>query len=151
MKRTLSLLSLLLLLAGGAQALEPAEMLPDPALEARARVLSRELRCVVCQNESIDSSEADIARDLRQIVRQRLAAGDSDTQVLAHMTERYGDFILMQPPVRPSTWALWFGPPALLLGAIVALWFGRRRRAAATDTAPLSADEERRLQELLRR
>ncbi|MDJ0897067.1 MAG: cytochrome c-type biogenesis protein CcmH, partial [Alphaproteobacteria bacterium] len=88
----------------------PDEMLDDPALEARARALSKELRCLVCQNESIDESDADLARDLRKIVRERLVAGDTDDEVIGYLTARYGDFVLLNPPVKPLTWALWFGP-----------------------------------------
>ena len=113
------LVLLLGLLAGTAQAAtSPAEMLSDPVLEARARMLGKELRCLVCQNQSIDDSDADLARDLRRLVRDRLVAGDSDAKVLAYITERYGDFVLLKPPVRPATWLLWFGPPAVLAAPV---------------------------------
>ena len=143
-------LALLLGLAP-AFAVLPSERLADPALEARARALSQELRCLVCQNQSIDDSGADLAHDLRVLVRERLAAGDSDEEVLRYLTSRYGDYVLLKPPVEPSTWLLWFGPPALLvIGGLALLLAQRRRRAAlAAAPAPLSADEQQRLARLL--
>ena len=105
-------------------------MLSDPALETRARAISAELRCLVCQNQSIDDSDADLAKDLRHLVRERLVAGDSDAQVLAFITQRYGDFVLLRPPVKPATWLLWFGPLAVLLvggGLLFAYFRGRNR------------------------
>jgi cytochrome c-type biogenesis protein CcmH len=137
-------------LAPEAGAVEPGEMLADPALEARARELSRELRCLVCQNQSIDDSAAPLARDLRVLVRERLAAGDSDDQAIAFVTDRYGDFVRLRPPFKPETWLLWLGTPALLLaaaGSVVLI--ARRRRAAAAVPAPLSAEERRRLDAVL--
>ena len=110
-----ALLLPLFLWAAAAQAVQPDEVLDDPVLEERARALSAEIRCVVCQNESIDTSNAPLARDLRLLVRARLEAGDSDQEVLDYLVARYGDFVLLRPPVRPSTYLLWFGP-ALLLG-----------------------------------
>ena len=136
--------------AGVALAVQPDEILPDPALEARARVLSRELRCMVCQNQSIDDSDAPLARDLRILVRERLKAGDSDAQVLDFLTARYGDFVLLKPRLAWRTALLWLTPPAILIvgaGAIV-LALRRRRTVPAPATEPLSADEERRLREL---
>jgi cytochrome c-type biogenesis protein CcmH len=132
-------------------AVMPSERLADPALEARARALSQELRCLVCQNQSIDDSNADLAHDLRVLVRERLTAGDSDAQVLAYLTSRYGDYVLLRPPVEPATYLLWFGPPALLLLGGIVILIGWRRRAAssAVAAAPLSADEQRRLADLL--
>lgn len=148
------LLPALLLLAAlqPAPAIQPDEMLADPALEQRARELGKELRCLVCQNQSLDDSDAGLARDLRRLVRERLAAGDSDAQVLEFVHDRYGDFVLLRPPVRPATWALWLAPAAVILigGAAVLLFF--RRRTSAPDTqAPLSDSERRRLSELLDR
>lgn len=143
MIRTLALL--LLLLALPAHAVEPKEQLKDPQLEARAREISRQLRCVVCQNESIDSSNADIARDLRLAVRTRLQAGDSDDQVIAWVRQRYGDFVLLQPPLNAATWPLWFGPPLLLLVAGTLLVLRARRAQPAIDPAPLTDDERKRL------
>lgn len=137
---------------GGTQALAvlPDEVLDDPALEARARALSRQLRCMVCQNESIDESHADLARDLRLLVRERLVAGDSDHEVLSFMTARYGDFVLLRPPMAPRTWALWFGPGIILLLATAGLLLAvRRRRGLNETTIPLSDDERRRLERIL--
>jgi cytochrome c-type biogenesis protein CcmH len=140
---------LLLLFAAGARAVEPSERLADPALEARARAISKELRCLVCQNESIDDSNADLAHDLRVLVRERLKAGDSDQQAIAYIVARYGQFVLLKPPLEPATYALWFGPPAVLvLAAIVILW-RLRRGPAAPPAPPLSAEERHRLAQLL--
>jgi cytochrome c-type biogenesis protein CcmH len=143
-------LGLSILLAQPTRAVEPGEMLSDPALEARAREISKELRCLVCQNQSIDDSSADLARDLRLIVRQRLTAGDSDAQVLQYVTDRYGDFVLLRPPVRPATLLLWLAPPLLLAaGVVLSLAYLRRRRQSAEPARPLTDDERRRLDELL--
>ncbi len=142
-----------LLLTGlaSAWAVEPGEILDDPILEARARDLSRELRCLVCQNQDIDSSNADLARDLRVLVRERLVAGDSDDQAKAFLVARYGDFVLFDPPMKPATYVLWFGPALMVLlgtGGLIA-YLARRRRNPAIPAAPLSADERRRLERLL--
>lgn len=143
------LLLALLLLAAPALAVQPDERLADPALEARARALSRELRCIVCQNESIDDSNATLAKDIRVLLRERLAAGDTDQQAKAFLVARYGDFVLLRPPVRTETWLLWYGPFALLaLGALAAFAALRRRRPA--PPAPLTAEEQARLDALLR-
>jgi cytochrome c-type biogenesis protein CcmH len=141
--------ALLLLLAGPAlAATSPDEMLPDPALEARARALGHELRCLVCQNQSIDDSDADLARDLRRLVRERITAGDSDAEVKRFLVARYGDFVLLEPPFRPSTWLLWLGPAAaLLLAALVML--RRIRRRSGTAVPALSDTERARLDRLL--
>ena len=141
---------LILLLAGGiASAVEPAEMLKDPALEARARAISREIRCLVCQNQSIDDFNADLAHDLRVIVRERLTAGDSDRQVEEYLVARYGDFVLLDPPFEAKTLILWGGPAAvLLLGGGIIFLAGRRRRSRAAPI-PLSDGERRRLAQLL--
>ena len=139
-----------LLLLSPALAVEPDEMLADPALEARARAVTQELRCVVCQNQSVDDSDAPLARDIRILVRERIAKGDSDEQARAFIVARYGDFVLLKPPLRSDTLLLWFGP-LLLLGLGLALaWFyvARVRRSGAT-AAPLSAAEEERVQRLL--
>ena len=142
-------LLLLLLLAVPAFAVQPDERLADPALEARARALSRELRCVVCQNESIDESNAPLARDLRILLRQRLAGGDRDAQASAFLVARYGDFVLLRPPLRADTWLLWFGPFAvLILGAGFTVFALRRR--TPPSAAPLSAEEQARLDRLMR-
>lgn len=141
-------LALLLAVAAPAYAVQPDEMLPDPALEARARDISREIRCLVCQNQAIDDSDADLARDLRLIVRERLVAGDSDDEVRQYLVDRYGDFVLLKPPVMPATWLLWFGPPLLLVVALVGVGLGLRRRRVAAP-APLTSEERRRLDSLL--
>jgi cytochrome c-type biogenesis protein CcmH len=147
-RSVLAALLLALAVAAPACAIEPQEQLTDPALEARARTLGQELRCLVCQNESIDDSNADLARDLRTIVRERLTAGDSDQQVLGFVTARYGDYVLLRPPVRAGTLVLWFGPVVLLVAAIIAMTLRRRGRAKA-EPAPLSSEEDRRLARLL--
>lgn len=144
----LAALLLALVVAAPAYAIEPQEQLTDPALEARARTLGQELRCLVCQNELIDDFNADLARDLRTIVRERLTAGDSDQQVLGFVTARYGEYVLLRPPVRAGTLVLWFGPVVLLVAAIIAMTLRRRRRAKA-EPAPLSSEEDRRLARLL--
>jgi cytochrome c-type biogenesis protein CcmH len=140
-----------LTLAVPAHAVRPDEMLADPVLEARARDIGKDLRCLVCRNQSIDDSEADLAHDLRVLVRQRLAAGDSNQQVIDYIVSRYGEFVLLKPPFEISTWLLWGGPGLILL---VGLWgIGRylRRQAGMTAPAPLSADEERRLADILKK
>jgi cytochrome c-type biogenesis protein CcmH len=148
MKAILVVLSLLL--AAPALAVEPSEMLDNPVLEQRARELSAEIRCVVCQNESIDSSHAEIAHELRVLVRERLVAGESDQEVLDYLVARYGDFVLLRPPVKPATYLLWFGPFALLLIGMVAVFvFFRRQRAVATQAPALSPAEKARLSRLL--
>jgi cytochrome c-type biogenesis protein CcmH len=142
---------LLLLAALPVLAVQPGERLADPALEARARSISGELRCLVCQNESIDESDADLAHDIRILVRQRLTAGDTDGQAIQAIVNRYGAFVLLKPPVEPATYVLWYGPPALVLFGLAGtlLWL-RRRQAVAADTAPLSPEETRRLDGLMR-
>ena len=143
--------ALFLSLSAPAFAVQPDEVLKDPAMEARAREISKELRCLVCQNQSIDDSDAELARDLRQIVRERLLAGDSDAEIIAFLTARYGDFVLLRPPVKPATWGLWFGPLAVLLiaGGGIVLYL-RRRSPRETAAAPLSAEERARLDALMR-
>lgn len=141
----------LCLLALPAAAVEPDEILPDPALEARARALSQELRCLVCRNESIDESHADLARDLRLLVRERLVAGDSDDEALTFIVDRYGEYVLLQPTTGGANLILWLAGPAMLAGGglIAALYLRRRSRSAAATETPLSEDEERRVRELL--
>jgi cytochrome c-type biogenesis protein CcmH len=134
-------------------AVQPDEMLSDPTLEARARTLSKELRCMVCQNESIDESEAPLAHDLRVLVRERLKAGDSDAQVRNFLVARYGEFVLLKPRLSWHTAALWGLPPGILLVGIVTIFIaGRRRKGAAplVRQANLTAAEEARVAELLR-
>jgi len=154
MRRTAfpALLALLCILASVATAVEPSERLPDQALEARARVISAELRCLVCQNESIDESHADLAHDIRILVRRRLTAGDSNQQVIDAVVDRYGAFVLLRPPVEPATYVLWFAPPALLLLGLgaAALWMSRRPRLDPSVTAALTDAERRKLDALMR-
>ena len=140
------------LAAGPGLAFTPDEPLADSALEARARALHAELRCLVCQGQSIADSNAPLAQDMRAIVRERIAAGENDDSVRGFLTDRYGDFVLLDPPVKPETYALWFGPAAVFVaGAAIAFALLRRTRAGARDagTAPLSAEERRRLDALL--
>ena len=142
-----------LVVSSHAFAVEPDEVLSNPALEARARAISKQLRCMVCQNESIDESEAPLARDLRLLVRRRIMAGDSDAQIINFLVSRYGEFILLKPPLSWNTVALWGAPPALLILGILIIVVVERRRAAARPAAEaaagLSATEEARLAELL--
>jgi cytochrome c-type biogenesis protein CcmH len=141
-RRLLFAAALLATLGGGpAAAVEPAERLSDPALEARARVLSRELRCLVCQNQSIDDSNADLAHDLRVLLRQRLVAGDTDQQVLDYVAARYGTFVLLDPPFQPATYLLWLTPPLLVLAAGGVLAIRSRRRP--DRPSPELTEEER--------
>ena len=134
-----------------AQAVEPSERLTDPAMEARARTISGELRCLVCQNESIDESGADLAHDIRIFVRQRLTAGDSNARVIQSVVSRYGTFVLLKPPIEPATYVLWYGPPALVLTGLAGtlVWL-KRRRPEPRDTAPLTPEETTRLAGLMR-
>jgi len=155
-------LTLFLVLAAfaplGAMAVEPSEVLADPALESRAREVGKGLRCVVCQNQSIDESNAELARDMRVLVRDRIQAGDSNEQVMAYMVDRYGDFVLLDPPFKASTIVLWVGPGAIaVLGLFWVVMFYRRRTgegaddvAVKTQAAPLSDDERSRLDTLLK-
>ncbi|MCA1397984.1 cytochrome c-type biogenesis protein [Bradyrhizobium sp. BRP56] len=148
------LAAVLMLGATPARAVLPDEIMADPAKEARARELSKELRCMVCQNQSIDDSEAPLARDLRLLVRERISAGDSDAQVIDFLVARYGEFVLLKPRLNEHTLLLWLTPPlALLLGGL-ALWrLGRRKAnpaAGGGDSAPgLTSDEQARLERLL--
>lgn len=130
-------------------AVEPAEILVDPALEARARDVSQRLRCVVCQNQSIDDSNAELAHDMRVLVRERIVAGDADEDVVRFMVDRYGDFVTLMPPFKPATWALWFGPVVFVLLALSVARGLFRRRGMAPATAPLSEEEKRRLRVLM--
>jgi cytochrome c-type biogenesis protein CcmH len=135
-----------------ALAVTPDEMLKDPSLEARARTLSRELRCMVCQNQSIDDSEAPLARDLRLLVRERLTLGDSDKQVLDFLVSRYGEFVLLKPPFEWHTLLLWGAPPVALLGGAIALFaISRRRKSGTPALLALNDAEQRRIEALLDR
>ena len=140
---------LLLMLPGLPGAVEPDEMLADPVLEARARVLSKNIRCLVCQNQSIDDSNASLARDLRIIVRERLVAGDSDTEIFDYLVARYGDFVLLKPPLKPSTYVLWYGPAVVLGIGIIGVVVFLTRRRQTTRTEPLDAEETARLARLM--
>ncbi len=135
-------------------AVEPSEMLKDPKLEARARNISKNLRCLVCQNESIDESNADLARDLRVLLRERLKAGDTDEEAVNYLVSRYGEYVLLKPRLAPHTYILWFGPFAVLLIGGLALYYARRKssasQAAARVEAGLSEEERKRLEELLK-
>ena len=156
MKRIVAALVVAIGVAGlsPAYAVQPDEIMSDPAKETRARDLSRELRCMVCQNQSIDDSEAPLARDLRLLVRERIAAGDSDAQVIDFLVARYGEFVLLKPRLKSHTLLLWLLPPLALAGGGFALWMhGRRRsRSAATEDqslVKLTSEEETRLQVLI--
>ncbi len=149
MRILIAVVVLMLTGAGIAGAVEPGKMLDDPVLESRARDISKILRCLVCQNQSIDDSNADLARDLRIIVRQRLVAGDSNGQVIQYMVDRYGDYVLLRPPVKVTTYALWFGPAVILLIAVAGLAVMARRRRGKPGPKALSAREAARVRELL--
>jgi cytochrome c-type biogenesis protein CcmH len=131
----------LVLLCAPAFAVNPGEMLDDPALEARARAISENLRCLVCQNQSIDDSDADLARDLRLIVRERLVAGDTDEQVYDYIVARYGEFVLLRPVIAPHTMLLWAAGPLILIVGLTGLWVVARRQKKPVSEG-LSADEE---------
>ena len=136
-----------------AHAVQPDEIMSDRVEEARARDLSRELRCMVCQNQSIDDSEAPLARDLRLLVRERIAAGDSDAQVLDFLVARYGQFVLLKPKFEPQTFLLWLATPLVLVGGGVVLWMHSRRRSKVDGEMAagpaLTAEEKARLRELM--
>lgn len=148
MIRALIAAAILLGAMQAALAVEPSEMLPNPALEARAEAIGKQLRCLVCQNESIEDSAADLAHDLRVLIRERLTAGDSDAQAIQYVTDRYGAFVLLKPPVEPATYLLWFSPFAILILGAIGAWFYLRRRTAPPDE-PLDLDQRRRLERLL--
>ena len=133
-----------------AKAVQPDEVLRDPALEARARDISAGLRCLVCQNQSIDDSEAPLAKDLRLLVRERLKAGDTDQEIEDFVVARYGEFVLLKPRFTPHTLLLWFATPAMFLAALLIVFLAYRRRSiAASSPAALSEAEERKLKSLL--
>ena len=143
-------LVLAIIASSSSLAVQPEEMLKDPKLEARARELSRELRCMVCQNQSIDESEAPLARDLRLLVRERLSKGDTDQQVLDFLVARYGEFVLLKPPLESKTIILWALPPVALLAGAISLFFAvRRRRTVQLEPATLSIEERHRLSTLV--
>jgi len=127
----------------GVSAVQPDEVLDDPALEARARALSAGLRCLVCQNQSIDDSDAPLAKDLRVLVRERLEAGDSDDEIIAFVVSRYGEFVLLKPRFMPQTWILWLATPLLLILAIGGILYGYFRRETASTAPPALTDSEK--------
>jgi cytochrome c-type biogenesis protein CcmH len=142
MRAALAVLLLAMSLAGSAIAVEPDEMLKDPAQEARAEAIGRQLRCPVCKTESIEESDADFTKDLRKVVREQIAAGKTDAQVLDFMHDRYGDFILLKPPFKSTTWALWLAPPVLLVVGGIFAFFMTRRRPTTVDAGPLTPAEQ---------
>ncbi len=143
-------LAISVLAALPAHAVQPDELLPDPALEARARTISEGLRCLVCQNQSIDDSDAPLAKDLRLLVRERLKAGDSDQEIVDFIVARYGEFVLLKPRFEARTLLLWLATPAVFLAALLLIAAAyRRRKASAEALAPLSVNEKRRLKRLL--
>jgi cytochrome c-type biogenesis protein CcmH len=143
-------LTLCMPLASGARAVQPDEVLQDPVLEARARAISEGLRCLVCQNQSIDDSDAPLAKDLRLLVRERLKQGDSDQQVVEFIVARYGEFVLLKPRFNTHTVLLWLATPAVFAAALLLVWLAYRRRQSASQASPkLSLNEERRLKRLL--
>jgi cytochrome c-type biogenesis protein CcmH len=148
--RAFAAFAILLALSAPAFAVQPGEMLKDPMLEARARALSQQLRCMVCQNQSIDDSEAPLARDLRLLVRERLAAGDSDRQVIDFLVSRYGEFVLLKPPFEWHTALLWALPPGLLvIGGVALVVLARRRKVVPADE-PLSPAESAKLTKMIK-
>ncbi|MBA8834464.1 MULTISPECIES: cytochrome c-type biogenesis protein [Rhizobium] len=151
MMRRLLLAFALLLMAAPAFAVNPDEVLADPALEARARALSAELRCMVCQNQSIEDSNADLAKDLRLLVRERITDGDSDEAVLNYIVSRYGEFVLLKPRVGMKTVLLWGAPVLLVLAGGLSLLVFARKRAGKPTGSKLTADEQARLSELLKK
>jgi len=151
MMRRLLLAFALLLMTAPAFAVNPDEVLADPALEARARALSAELRCMVCQNQSIDDSNADLAKDLRLLVRERITDGDSDEAVLNYIVSRYGEFVLLKPRFSVKTALLWGAPALLVLTGGLSLLLFARKRAGKPTGSKLTADEQARLSELLKK
>lgn len=150
MKRTMLLLMLLSCLSLSVMAKDAQSSAEDPALEERVMNLSRELRCLVCQNETLADSRADLANDLRRQIREQMKAGKSDKEIIRFLTERYGDFVLYRPPVRPTTYLLWFGPFCLLLIGLFMLFRYVRQRRELIVEQPLSADDHRRAETLLK-
>ncbi|MBT3989105.1 MAG: cytochrome c-type biogenesis protein CcmH [Rhodospirillaceae bacterium] len=138
--KTLFILCLILLLPVSAQAVDPSEILNDPLMEKRARSISKGLRCVVCQNQSIDDSDAQLARDLRVLVRERLTAGDSDQAVVDYVVSRYGDFVLLRPPFKAATLVLWFGPIIIALSGLTGLILFFRRQKKYTEELAKETD-----------
>jgi cytochrome c-type biogenesis protein CcmH len=152
LRRGFLALAAVVLATGAALAVEPDEIMPDRALEARARDISSGLRCLVCQNQSIDDSNAPLARDLRLLVRERLKAGDTNAQVMQFVEDRYGEFVLLSPPLSPRTLLLWAAPLLALIVAVLMTaraWRRRQKQPASAASAPLSPDEESKLRSIL--
>ena len=148
--RGVSILILLLISLAGPALAKEAKPVEDPQIEQRMQALTQQLRCLVCQNETLADSRADLAEDLRREIREQMKAGKSDQEIIAFLTQRYGDFVLYKPPVKPTTYLLWFFPFVLLLGGIALLyWYVQRRREIIQDQ-PLTAAEHKRAEELLR-
>ncbi|WP_419913246.1 cytochrome c-type biogenesis protein [Hoeflea sp.] len=147
--RAMVVLAVLAAFAVPSAAVTPDEVLDDPALEQRARDISAGLRCLVCQNQSIDDSDADLAKDLRVLVRQRLVEGDSDQEVVGYIVSRYGEFVLLKPRISARTAVLWAAPAIILLGGLAYLFFSARHRKAVSEAAPLSAEEQADLRKVL--
>ncbi|MDX2483319.1 MAG: cytochrome c-type biogenesis protein CcmH [Pseudodonghicola sp.] len=146
-----ALLLLVLMLSGPVAAVQPDEILADPAMEARAREISKDLRCLVCRNENIDESNAELARDLRLLVRERLVAGDSNTETVAFIVDRYGEYVLLRPTTIGANWLLWAAGPLMLVMALVMAWFYLRGRSSAArpQESALTKDEQERLRHIL--
>lgn len=152
MRRLSLAVTAMLLLSAPAFAVDPSEMMKDPKLESRAQHLGKELRCLVCQSESIEDSNADLAKDLRVIVRERIGQGETDDQVRKFVVDRYGDYVLLKPPFKATTLVLWVGPFVLFLVGLVAVFgfYRRRGTSAPAQSVPLTAEEKRRLDALLK-
>ena len=148
MKRIILLLTVLISLFGATLAKE-AQSNEDPKIEQRMKLLTEQLRCMVCQNETLDASRADLAENLRKEIREQIKAGKSDQEIIAFLTQRYGDYVLYNPPVKKTTYLLWFGPFVLLIGGIVVLYRYVRNRRELIKESPLSADERKRTEEIL--
>ena len=141
-RTSLAAIALIFSLCASALALDPQEILSDPALEQRARTIGKELRCLVCQNQSIDDSEADLAKDLRRVVREQIVTGKNDDEVVAYVVARYGDYVLLKPPFKPQTYVLWLGPLAIFALGLWGVFLFHRRRSGLTPPPPLSREEQ---------
>ena len=148
MKRIILLLTVLISLFGATLAKE-AQSNEDPKIEQRMKALTEQLRCMVCQNETLDASRADLAENLRKEIREQIKAGKSDQEIIAFLTQRYGDYVLYNPPVKKTTYLLWFGPFVLLIGGTFVLYRYLRNRREMIKELPLSADERKRAEEIL--
>ena len=144
------LIILVSLCCGAALLAKEAQSNEDPKIEQRMRALTEQLRCLVCQNETLADSRADLAEDLRKEIREQMKAGKSDQEIIAFLTQRYGDFVLYKPPVKSTTYLLWFGPFVLLIGGTAVLFRFLKRRREMIHEQPLTADEQKRAEEILR-